>query len=156
MYNVIRLIISFVIALIVTVILWKTKQNKKQALVLFIVILVLSSFVLDFFPFENYFYTFKSPNSVTEYVSFRSPNFVIEGKDSTLTIIKESPSKDNVSIIPKNNEGWKIDKGSNTQIISTNVINNQVIFIYRYLKTNEYYISISSDSAKDLSINQNL
>lgn len=124
------------------------------------IVLISISFVLlvalNFWPFENLFVTFNSPQSVYEYYSFDKSNIdlVVDGNNCDF-VVKQKKDVDKYLIIPKTADGWKIGVGAHTRRIAQKIVNGIVICVYQYRSTDDYFITILDTSGGQTSITDN-
>ena len=113
--------------------------------------------IIMIIPFENYIYTFNSAESSLKYSNSYSPDLIVDGEKTSLTIYRKDVSTNEVLIIPKNNKGWKIGRGIDTK--SLNVSSNKLysVDICNYRNTDEYYIILTdwNDEIYSLCDNKN-
>ena len=66
---------------------------------------------------------------------------VIEGENSDFVVgTKNSTSK--ILIVPKTANGWKVGIGLNTKKIVQKISNKNIIYVYQYKNTNDYFLTV--------------
>lgn len=145
MFVVLRWIIGIAILFGIFVI---TRKNKfsKQILILSVIILSLLIATSSFFPIENIFLTFSSPEKAYQYMGYNELKVLIEGENSCFAI--DSKGKKALTIFKIEN-GYKINTESNTKI-KTSYKSQFIITVYKSTQTNECYIEIfNSDGGEN-------
>lgn len=143
MFSVVRIIIGCIF-LVCSIIVINKKAVKKRALyVIFTGISIALISVLAFFPFENLFITFDSPEKAFEYYNFGryDTKIVVEGNDCDFVVGCKN-DKDTYSIIPKTADGWKIGIGSNIIEISKVFYDGIIVRVFQYRNTDDYFVSV--------------
>lgn len=154
MYGLIRLIISCIIFAFFFLV---TRKNgvryKRTKRIIAVVVAVVLVTILCFFPFENLFITFNSPESVYEYVNGMDSDVetVIEGKNSDLVLGNKGDSHI-LFVVPKDINGWKIGVGSDVKIIDQTIYNDYVIYVYEYKNQNDFYITVLNTNSGYLEV----
>ena len=154
MFGLIRIILSGLLWL--TVIFFTRKivgVNKKYHYIFTAVIVIFSTTLLAFFPFENALITFKSPEEAYKYYNFGVGNveLVASGKNSDL-VIGEKDDTDVYLIIPRVEDGWKIGLGIDTNKISRRTNGTTELFVYQYKDTDDFYIVVFDYMKENLDI----
>ena len=157
MFSIVRLFIGFVF-LGCSVLLIK-KANTIHKRIKYIACTVASITlitVLAFLPFENLFLNFGSPKEAYEYYSLGKSNIelVLEGNDCAFIIDCEN-DKENILIIPKSEDGWKIGIGSDTKKIFQKNYDGFTACVYQYKNSNDYFITILGTNGGELIISDN-
>ncbi len=154
MFIILRIILGCIFLLFSILVAKKIKKNKNRLTYLMITgISIALVIALSFFPFENLFFTFDSPNAAYEYYKLGSSKIenVIEGAECDFVVDRKDNS-DSYLIIPKTSEGWKIGIGSNTKRIEQKIADGIVIYVYQYGNTNEYFITIFDTNGEVLDL----
>ena len=144
MYAIVRMILASLLGGLAIIILEKfTALRKRVVYTVAISISMLFCIALVFWPFENLFVTFDSPDAAYEYFNPGNSNIVltIEG-DACDFVIDRKDNSDSILMIPKNQNGWKVGIGSNTKRITHQASNGIIISVYQYKNTNDYFITI--------------
>lgn len=145
MFSTVRLILGCVFLGFSTAIIKKSKTSYKHALYfVFTIITALLIFILAFFPFENLFMSFNSPEEAYEYFNFGESNIVlvVEGNYCDFVVDRKNDSTDSHLIIPKTEDGWKIGVGINTKKIAQKHYNGITAIVYQYKNSSDYFITI--------------
>lgn len=139
------LALRFIIGAMLTILVFYIKKRvsgKADLRIIVIVVAVIIS-LLSFFPFENLFLTFDSPEEPYKYVNAASPDikWVVEGTDSDL-VIGDKDGTDVPFIVPKTEKGWKLGTGINTIPIVDKSISTCFVSVYHAIGTEDYYLII--------------
>lgn len=155
LFFVIRFIFFFSVFLICFFILRKSQviKKNKNTIILFVVIVILM-ITSTFFPIENAFMTFSSPESVYNYMNYGNVKLVIDGNKTSL-VIGEKETTDIYMIIPKADNGWKLGLGIDTKIIMQKISGENIIYIYQYKNSDDYYITVFNTNGNLLNISDN-
>ena len=144
MFSTIRLVLVILLVLVSFLILKKTGViRKKVAYVLICCIAIFLIFALPFFPFENAFFTFKSPMQAFNYYNSTSKEIklVIKGESTDFVVGGDADSNINL-IVPKTDNGWKIGLGKDIKRVFQRNIEGYSICVYQYKNFDEYYLSV--------------
>ena len=159
MYVFVRLFICLLIALITSVLINNNRKNNKtkikNKMFLVAVTSIILYLILLFVPFENCVHTFKSAESSLKYSNFHTPNLTIDGDTTSLTIYKKDISSNDVLIIPKSDNGWKIGRGIDTKSIKFNSNKLYSVNIYYYRNTDEHFIILTDWNDEITSLHDN-
>ncbi len=108
-------------------------------------------------PIENLFLTFSSVEKAFTYVSTQSVKdilCVVDGKETSL-VVAANGEENALKIFPMTENGWKLNAGLETVTIMQQHCGNASIHIYRYKKSNDYYINIFNANGGPIEINDN-
>ena len=144
MYNIIRLLISFIFLACSFILIKKSKAIRKVTLyIVFASLSFVLSVVLMFLPIENLFVTFDSPKAAYEYKNFGKSNIelIVSGDECDFVIDRNNDTFTH-SIIPKTENGWKIGIGTDFKSIAQRISNGIVVYVYQYKNTRDYFITI--------------
>lgn len=159
MYVFVRLFICLLIALITSVLINNNRKNNKTKIKNKMFLVAVTSIILYLFllfvPFENCVHTFKSAESSLKYSNFHTPNLTIDGDTTSLTIYKKDISSNDVLIIPKSDNGWKIGRGIDTKSIKFNSNKLYSVNICYYRNTDEHYIILTDWNDEITSLHDN-
>lgn len=151
MLVIIRLIIgsAFLIYAIHSINQSKLKRKRGWIASAVVIFLVITS-VTVFFPVENLFVNFKSPESAYKYCTGKSNiNLVVEGNTCDLVVSQKDHSYSNL-IVPKTEDGWKVGVHTDTRIRSKSISDDINMIVYRYRFTNEYFLLIIDTDGGEL------
>ena len=152
MFGIIRLIVVCVFLCCSVAVTKKSRAIRKRMLyIVFLILSVILIYVSMFFPFENFFISFDSPQAAFDYYNFGKSNIVlvVEGNDCDFIVDSKDNSTYSHLIIPKNEEGWKIGTGINTKIIAQKHYDGITVVVYQYKNTNDYFITIIDTSGNE-------
>lgn len=157
MFITVRLVISILITIFMNFIFKKRcfkEKNKSFKILSNIIMVCCVVFALSFCPFENLILTFNTPEKVFKYVNpkVHEVSLVVPGSESDLLVAEDNNSYFYL-IVPKNNEGWKLGITHNTKRISQKIHNDNVIYVYQYADTNEFFVTVSNVNGGYISIN---
>lgn len=155
MFSTIRLILVFVFVFFSLLLLKKTGAIRtKVGYVLICCIAIFLIFALPFIPFENAFFTFKSPIQAFNYYNSTSKEvkLVIEGESTDFIVGGDVDSNINL-IVPKTDSGWKVGLGKDIKRVFQKNIDGYSICVYQYKDSCEYYLSVLKIDGGDFEIN---
>lgn len=143
MYVLIRVLVCCLILLIGLFITHRQKKRKnmKRTRIIFLILSIAISSVFMFLPFENIFITFPTVESAFNYVYSGNVTSVINGIDSDLVISVKNDSR-TLCAVPKDTNGWKIGLASGLKPIYKKISSGIIVHVYRYKKSNDYYVTI--------------
>lgn len=155
MYDSVRIIIGVVLGFWWLLIAPKiTKEPLKRrtsiAIIIFDIVLIT---VLSFIPFENLIYTFKSPEAAFKYYdpTVDKVELVVEGDESDF-VLGIADDTSTITILPKTADGWKIGAGLGIRRVTQENTDGFFITVYRYMNTNDHFISIRGTQGGELAI----
>lgn len=151
MFVVIRLIIACVV--VISLLLFIKNIKIKYGFLKGIVTLSFVSVLLIlslFIPPENVFVTFSSSADVYGYVNFGSSyvKMILEGDNCDL-VVGDKGDTDVFLIVPKTETGYKIDNGINTKKVNSKIVDDVVVSLYKYDKSDDYFITISNTDGEE-------
>ena len=158
MFMIIRIAIGLLLIIIGFLIVRNLKLNHKKVICLIVTISsVILTVALAFVPFENVFVTFSSPQEAYDYISFGDKDIKlrVEGDTSDL-IVGDKNGKEELLILPKNSDGWKIDTGKSIENISQKIHDGITVNVFRYKQTSECYVMIFNSNGGELELKDNL
>ncbi len=158
MFGIVRIFLGIAIYLAFILIINKLKPTKKQRMALRLVLLIVIITLLPFIAFENLFVTFPSPEAAYKYVKFGETNIVciVSGNQCDLIIDKKGDSSYELDYISKKNNGWKLSTGIDSKTIFHKYHDGVTIEIYRYKKSQDYFIEVSGLQSENLNLSDNL
>ena len=114
------------------------------------IILFLTSFI---FPFENCFFSFNSIENLCNYINFpyNTTSFLIEGKETDFIVTNDFDTTKYL-ILPKENNRWKLPNKSQKLLINQKRINDVLVYLYKYTKSDDYYIRVIDIKGNSLTI----
>ncbi len=161
MYAIIRYIFALIIAALCLLFI---KKTKKQRITLAIIAAIAAVIISSLIPVENAFMTFSSPEDACKYVYFDSNKIelTVDGNESSLAVLRRGNTY-NYIIVPKSDDGWKLDSGMATGLNSkTRLVNvirpsdEYTVEILRYADTSEYYIGVTGHYSSISAISDSL
>lgn len=156
MYGLIRFIIAALILFAAVIIIKKLKPKKDRELTACAVIFsILVATVTSFFPFENAFITFSSPESAYRYTEITKSDMIIEGKTTDL-VVGSRNNAERLTILQKTEAGWKLGRKSRIKMVSNNTNNGISVTIYRYKTSDDFFVMIFGENGKPLQVNDTL
>ncbi len=118
----------------------------------YVCISLLLVIILCLFPFENLLFVFDSPGDAYKYIKNSSSiDLLIKGNHCDF-IVDENKGSITHLIIPKTPDGYKIDTGYNTKIVSQKVKDNMIMYVYNYRDTKDYFVVVFNTGGKILNI----
>lgn len=127
------------------------KRLSKKIYTQSVIIAIVCTVILTFVPFENLCYTFSSPEASFHYKENGTVKAVINGQYSDL-IVAENNKIDNLTVIPKKQNGWKLSDNMNLHNKYNNLANGISITLYQFDDTSDYYLSVCGVTTAVLSI----
>lgn len=143
LFYIVRLLI-LLIAICIVIVLKKRKKiilrNKKHYfIILFILISTVN--IISFYPIENFFITFNSPERAFGYYAFGEIQTIVYGEDSCFIVYLNENDIYKELIFPKSRNGYKLP----SNILSKNVVKKQEpgknMKVVHVVGSNDYYIS---------------
>lgn len=147
MYSIIRYGLLIVLICILFLI-FKDRKWKKKLFILSVIIFALVWSCLFYFPFENLFISFASPEEAFNYRCSGAINTVIEG-ENTAMILDSDDGK--LSFFQNSKTGWKLSLSYSAKIIYSELFCDYSIVIYKYNELDEYYMLVYKDHMSDVS-----
>ena len=148
MYYAIRMVIGLFLFILLNlgIVLSRIKYKRVWSIVSFILICGALPIALSFFPVEDYFITFKSPEAAYEYSISSKSNIalVVEGDHSDFIVARNdnSDSTYTYSILPKTADGWKVGLASYLEKVAAGLNDSVGINVFRYKDTSDYFITV--------------
>ena len=147
MYNLIRFLIVIVLLVSVVILIRKSKNKFKKAIIL--LAFIAFDVVLALVPIENSFILFSSPQQVAEYYTGEKAQGVVYGENTALVITTETSK----IVFPKTDNGWKIANSYNTDLKYFDTISEgTLIAVLNFDGTDEWYVEIYSVVDSELNI----
>lgn len=131
----------------------KSKTKKTVAIILSAFLLAVSALI----PFENLFVTFSTAESSYKYHNQGTPVITVDGQDTSL-VVGQKRNTYIYNIIPKVDNGWKLGMGYNMKNIyqSVDSADKNLINVFQYKNTNEFYLVVTNIEGKALQINDSM
>lgn len=145
-YLLVRAILSIVVLVIslFSIVKFKLKRRRRWEVLACVISILLFS-LSSFFPLENLFIRFPTPEAAFHYVYSGDEIYVIDGNDTSL-LLSETQAGYDYCIIPKTEDGWKIGLSSDTREIcvvrSDCTPENVLIYINHYKQSDDYYVTV--------------
>lgn len=159
MFFAIRIFFVTIFFIILFLLIKRSKIVKKELcnifLVVFFTVVLCVSYLTT--PIENLFLTFSSVEKAFTYVSTQSVKdilCVVDGKETSL-VVAANGEENVLKIFPVTENGWKLNTGLETATIMQQHYGDVSIHIYRYKKSNDYYIKIFNVNGGTLDLNDN-
>ena len=143
LYTVVRIVfvsILFGISLIVIQKRGKAHLWRWRALSFGLALLLLR--VLNAYPVENAFWTFKSPQAVATYCNLGEVELVVQGGETDFITTHLEDNKYPMCILPKTDKGWKIGMKNEVRSDLAGQGEHLSFFVLQYKGSDEYYVSI--------------
>lgn len=149
-YTFIRIVIGLVIGIGLFLILKKIQIKKKCYLNFLPIVTVLILFyALYCIPIENLFVNFTSPEKAFHYLYSGDVIETIDGNSSTMILYKNNDVHSQ-TIIPKKNNGWKLDVFQFNVSILSKTIDRHIINVYKARDTDDYYVTVWDTFTNDI------
>ena len=153
MYGIIRFFVGLFCSFLLLVFLKKRSYPDKARRICTVLFFLLLTTTLNFFPVENTFWTFKTPEQVFAYRHFGNSKIkvIMSGEEYDL-IIGTQQGSDLYDFVPKTEEGWKIGLFFNQ--IEETTITEDGLFLSCYSIRNgkDHFLTIGTFSSTDLAI----
>lgn len=132
----------------------KKSKTKKTVVIIFSVFLLAVSALI---PFENLFVTFSTAESSYKYHNQGTPVITVDGQATSL-VVGQKGNTSIYNIIPKVDNGWKLGMGYNLKNIyqSIDSADKNLINVFQYKNTNEFYLVVTNFEGKNLQINDSM
>lgn len=155
MFSIVRLAIGVVLGiwwLLIAPKITKIPLKRRTSTTIIIADILLLT-ILNFVPFENLVYTFKSPEAACKYYNptMDKVELVVEGYESDLVVGKEENAT-TIFIVPKTADGWKTGTGLNIKSVIDKHSDGIIISVYQYRNSSDYFISIIGTNGKELTV----
>lgn len=147
-----------VLSLVLFLLLKKDKVNKSKTKKIILIAVSIALFVVSaLIPFENVFITFSTPEASYKYHNQGTPVICVEGQDTDLVVGQKGDSYI-YNIAPKTANGWKLGMGYELKNIYQTIdsANKNLISVFRYKNTNEFYLVVTNIEGESLSVHDNL
>ena len=155
MFEIIRFIFAVIVIAICYFLIRKSKLiNKRRWFIITTVIVIMLATILYYIPIENAFVTFSSPESALRYFNKSKIKLVINGEKSTL-VVGENRGVKTHEIIPRSNDGWKLDTRFNMKTVIKNYLDGNIIDVYQYKDSSDYYITVYNTKGGESQISDN-
>lgn len=145
------IVLAFLICLIQT----SKSVHKRGWYITTVIIGVILLEISSLIPIENAFVTFPSPESVVRYKYSGKIRFSIEGESTTFVIRETDENENEVIIIPKSGEGWKLGSPWGNRMIFSSYLEGVWVSVYQYEDTEDYYICLWNTTEESLMITDN-
>ena len=148
MFGFVRLILGCVVLASVFGMIHKNPLRRISQYFIAVIFVFALVFVSVFLPVENLILTFETPESAYQYVSFGPADvkLVVNGKHSDL-VVGYKNGADELLIIPRNEQGYKVGIGTDTREIAQKVVDNVIIQVFQYKNTDDYYLVVANTSS---------
>lgn len=153
-YGLIRIIATVILFLLLTLFLkcFKRKVNT----VLGVLIAVAISLVLWYYPVENLFFSFDTPQSLFRYAGQGEIVEVVEGQESTALITKKGNNNYSTFFISKKDNKYKIATFNASKIVSSKQHGTINITVYKVRNTDDYFVRIWGISDEEIELSDTL
>lgn len=152
LYGALRLILC---AILFGAIFFLRKLTKRPISKRFVIILLIGLWILQtglgFLPFENYFFSFPTPEACFSYTNQEEPDYILEGEHSSF-VIAINHSKYIFRMIGKGDSGWKIAPPGQTYTSPESIPSPYIVWLYQYKDTTDHYIIIFHASGEKLDV----
>lgn len=142
MFSMIRLAFGGIAFLVIfALIRWKKTTHRRRWSVVAFVAVILIITITALVPIENMFITWHSLESAYSYNHTGNISIVVSGEKSDFVVGKEA-EVDAYTIIPKKADGWSLGMGTDINCIFQTTSDGIDISVYRYKKSDDYYIVV--------------
>lgn len=153
-YSFVRLAICVIVFAICFIIIKKSNcKKKRRAYIISIIFVLLFGCVISFIPFENIF-GFSSLESAYYYYNTSPIKLIVHGS-TTDCVLSDDMSGEQMSILPKSDDKWKIHMGWDTKLIALENHDNVSVMIVRYKESRDFYIYVTSADPGPISLSDN-
>ena len=157
MFSIIRILIGCVLFFCFAIIARKgITAHKRLGYIVTLCVSVISVFLLSFWPFEDLFITFDSPETAYAYYTGDKSDvaLVVNGDGCDLVVGRQNGS-DTHLIVPKTEGGWKTGIGWHTKKIHQQFSNGILVCVYQYNNTRDYFITILNTNGGETYVSDN-
>ena len=152
LYGILRIIIISVLFIIFIVVQKRCRKAlKKNRILIYILITMVLGALLFLIPFENAFFNFSSPQAVFKYEFSGNIEAIVEGDKSTMIIYSKNNTYSS-TIIPKNQNGWKLGTALTYKIIATKYYEKCMVELHQFKDSNDYYVFVMDVFVPDSTI----
>lgn len=157
MFSIVRMVIGCVFF---GVVFWNIKLSKLRTKRIWYGIgagiSVLLTTALCFVPFENLFFTFRTPEKAFRYYAGNGFEIehVVEGEHSDF-IVGRNGDTNTYLILPKTSDGWKVGMGANIKTVEHKYDNGAIITVYQCKNTGDYYVHVLVECENELLVSDN-
>lgn len=124
--------------------------TRRQLRILIIGAIVLIS-ISVFFPIENTFLTFSSPQTSYAYNHLGKVELVVDGEKTSFVVAKKDDG-DAYAMIPKCKNGWKLGMGFRTNRVLRKLDDGIVIYVYQDSNTEDAYLTVQDMDGNPIEI----
>ena len=124
--------------------------TRRQLRILIIGAIVLIS-ISVFFPIENAFLTFSSPQTSYAYNHLGKVELVVDGEKTSFVVAKKD-NGDAYAMIPKCKNGWKLGMGFRTNRVLRKLDDGIVIYVYQDSNTEDAYLTVQDMDGNPIEI----
>ena len=140
-YHIIRALLLFIVFSFIFIKANKFRTNNKKVInILLVIAFFVSVSFSNILPVENLFITFKTPESVFEYILSGEILDVVHGNNSSMVIYSNGNARSRITI-PKTENGYKISNGFDEKRIFHKFDEDGDFKVYNIRGTSDYYIS---------------
>ena len=115
-------------------------------------VLALAFLVMAFIPFENYFFSFDSPEAAFAYYTKSSGVDLVVKGDFCDFVVSRNGTTDTYLIVPKTIDGWKVGIGSDLKERASLWKNGVMVSLFQYKNTDDDFLVISSTNGGEMEI----
>jgi len=139
MAHIVRILITILVLFLAFKLKTKICRSRLKQIILFVIsFAVIICLVL--FPIENIFVTFKTPESIFNYVSSGNLIDTIYGKDSCLFVYSKAGGVISYEFALKTNDGYKMTDHFNPKKVSSKFDPTAHFDVYQIRDTSDYYV----------------
>lgn len=152
MYAIIRSVLLIIIILYIATFAKKLTIKTFQK-ILTLILCVMLSLIICFFPFENLFYSFSSPKELLNYyISTDEIVDVVHGEDSCMIYYQTDKNSYSYIFSRRNESGYKILNYFSYKKISSKIYSSGSISVYNVSGTQDFYViaTINTDDKVEI------
>ena len=131
----------------------KVQKKYRMYIIAFFVSSILTT-ILSIVPFENAFFTFHSAEEAFAYRNNAKISLVVEGKNSAL-VVGQQKNRIIESIIPRENDGWKISTPLKEQTLLQIFDESYIIYTYCISGNSDIYVRITNTTGIPIEVSDN-
>lgn len=149
-----RIIILLTVSLILIIRIRKSKILRKKLAVILTISLCIVAFLLTmWFPIENLFIEFSTPEQAFNYGGIGEIQSIDYGKNSCMVVYSQNNDSLASYIIPKHGNGYKLPTQFDQKIVNVVLSKYGNIQVYSLAGTGDYYfIGVSTSNSKEINI----
>lgn len=150
-YGIIRIFLLIPIVLFVIILIRKFRRKTVEKILVLILCVVLS-LTLFIFPFENFFYSFSTPEKLFNYISTDKIVDIVYGENSCMIYYQTSKNSYSYTFSKRNNGRYMLLNSFSYKRVSSKLDSNGSFNVYNILGTEDFYVLANINSAAKVDV----